>query len=273
MSIKRIDVIKEKLGKRDVEGVSNIKESGRGLVVNYKSGVSTYYRWENFTDDKIADDIVTNSKGIGKEFSPQRAKLELVKALSAEGYRGSFGPFECTVRSFTIVKKSTGEKIKYKINFNLIKNSKQVEKQVKDIITAFEWGYAFPNYDEIYVEVRKLPMFILTVELSYLKVWDDEEKQNYYIYYYRKASNGSRIYLKDEEVKGNEEEIAEKIKATMKGKYNITNYKGKDFLVQSTIGESAASILFEKDAVEVFFGKKPMVAFVDKGIVIKKADK
>ena len=275
MSIKRIDVIKEQLKNKDVKGISNIKESGRGLVVNYGSGVSTYYRWANFTDDNIVKDIIANSKGLGKPFTPQRARLELVKALSAEGYTGYFGPMDAAVRECTVLKKSTGEQMKYKINFDLIKNSKQVEKQVKDIITAFEWGYAFPNYDEIYVEVKKAPLFIPTLDLAHMDVWDDEEKRYYYIYYYRKASNGSRIYLKKAEVDGHEVEIAEKIKATMKGKYNISSYSGRkdEFLVWSITGESAASILYEKDAVEALFGKKPMVAFVNNGVVIKRAGK
>ncbi len=273
MSLKRVDVIKEHLKNKNIKGISNIKESGRGLVVNYGSGVSTYYRWENFTDDKIIDDIIANSKGLGKPFTPVRARLELIKALSAEGYGGHFGPMEATVRECTILKKSTGEQMKFKINFDLIKNQKQIEKQVSDIVTAFEWGYAFPNYDEIYVQVKETPIFTPTLDLAHMDVWDDEEKKYYYIYYYRKAGNGSRIYLKKAEVDGHEVEIAEKIKATMKGKYIITRYKGTQFLVTSTIGESAASILFEKDVVETLFGKKPMVAFVGNGIAIKRADK
>lgn len=276
MSLKRIDIIKERLKDKDVKGISNIKESGKGLVVNYGSGVSTYYRWANFTDDNIINDIIANSKGLGKPFTPQRARMELIKALSAKGYGGYFGPIDAITGDYTIIKKSTGEKIKYKINFDLIKNQKQLDKEVKDIITAFEFGYAFPNYDEIYVEVTRVPMSAYTsyFDLAYIKVWDAEEKRHYYIYYYRKAGNGARIYLRMDEVDGHEIEIAEKIKATMKGKYNISSYRGRngEFLVQSDIGESAASILYEKDAVEALFGKKPMVAFVNNGIVIKRAN-
>lgn len=276
MSIKRIDVIKEQLKNKDIKGISNIKNSGKGLVVNYGSGVSTYYRWANFTDDKIINDIIANSKGLGKPFTPVRAKMEFIKALSAKGYGGQFGPMDCIVREFTIIRKSTGEQMKFKINFDLIKNSKQVEKQVKDVIIAFDLGYGFPNYDEIYVDVTRVPMSAYTsyFDLAYIKVWDEEEKRYYYIYYYRKTKNGARIYLRKDEVDGHEVEIAEKIKATMKGKYNISNYRGRksEFLIQSDIGESAASILYENDAVEALFGKKPMVAFVNNGVVIKRAD-
>ena len=275
MAIKRVDVIKEQLKNRDIKGISNIKDSGKGLVVNYGSGVSTYYRWANFTDDKIIEDIVANSKGLGKPLTPKRAKMELAKALSAKGYSGYFGPFEAVARDFLIIKKSTGEQMKYKINFDLIKNSKQLEKTIKDIIAAFEFGYAFPNYDEIYTEVTRIPMAAYTsyFDLAYIKVWDDEEKRCYYIYYYRKSGNGARIYLRKDEVEGHEMEIAEKIKVTMKGKYHISNYRGRasEFLVQSDIGESAASILYEKDVVETLFGKNPMVAFVNNGVVIKRA--
>lgn len=276
MSIRRIDLIKEQLKNKDVKGISNIKDSGKGLVVNYGSGVSTYYRWANFTDDNIVKDIVANSKGLGKELNLYTAKARLIEALSAKGYHALFTPTYKVSGSFPIVKKSTGEKMNYKINFDLIKNMKQIDKEVKDIITAFEFGYAFPNYDEIYVEVTRVPMSAYTsyFDLAYIKVWDAEEKRQYYIYYYRKASNGSRIYLKKDEVDGHEIEIAEKIKATMKGKYNISSYRGRngEFLVQSDIGESAASILYEKDVVEALFGKKPMVAFVNNGVVIKRAD-
>ena len=274
MSTKRIDTIKEQLKNRDIKGVSNIKDSGKGLVVNYGTGVSTYYRWANFTDDEIIKDIIANSKGLGKPFTPQRARMELIKTLSAKGYGGFFGPIDATAPDVTIIKKSTGEKMKYKINFDLIKNQKQLEKKVNDIITAFEFGYAFPNYDEIYVKVTRVPMSTYTsyFDLAYIKVWDEEEKRYYYIYYYRKTKNGAHIYLRKDEVDGHEVEIAEKIKATMKGKYHILNYKGRkdEFLVQSDIGESAASILYEKDTVETLFGKKPMVAFVNNGVVIKR---
>lgn len=271
MSIKRIDVIKEQLKNKDIKGISNIKDSGKGLVVNYGSGVSTYYRWANFTDDKIINDIIANSKGLGKPFTPQRARMELIKALSAKGYGGYFGPIDATVPDITIIKKSTGEKMKYKINFDLIKNQKQLEKQADDILTAFAFGYGFLDYDEIYVDVTRIPM---SAYIAYIKVWDEEEKRYYYIYYYRKTKNGAHIYLRKDEVDGHEVEIAEKIKATMKGKYNISNYRGRkgEFLVQSDIGESAASIIYEKDAVEALFGKKPMVAFVNNGVVIKRAN-
>ena len=272
MSIKRIDVIKEQLKNKDMKGISNIKESGKGLVVNYGSGVSTYYRWANFTDDEIIKDIIANSKGLGKPFTPQQAKTKLVEVLFTKGY--TVGVCYGITDKLYITKTSTGEKMKYKINFDLIKNQEQLEKEVNDIITAFEFGYAFPNYDEIYVEVRELPMFSLTLNLAYIKVYDNKEKKNYYVYYYRKTNNGSRIYLKKDEVDGHEVEIAEKIKATMKGKYNISNYKGRndEFLVSSTIGESAASILFEVNAVETLFGKKPMVTFVDNNIIIQRAN-
>jgi len=276
MSIKRIDVIKEQLKNRDIKGISNIKDSGKGLVVNYGSGVSTYYKWANFTDDKIINDIIANSKGLGKPFTPQRAKMELIKALSAKGYGGYFGPIDAVTGDYTIIKKSTGEKMKYKIDFNLIKNQKRLEIEVNDIITCFTFGYAFSNYDEIYVDVTRTPMSAYTsyFDLAYIKVWDEEEKRYYYIYYYRKTKNGARIYLRKDEVDGHEVEIAEKIKDTMKGKYNISNYRGRksEFLVQSDIGESATSILYEKDAVEALFGKKPMVTFVDNGVVIKRAN-
>ena len=276
MSIKRIDVIKEQLKNKDIKGISNIKDSGKGLVVNYGSGVSTYYRWANFTDDKIINDIIANSKGLGKPFTPQRAKMELSEALSAKGYSGYFGHFEDIARDFLIVKRSTGEQIKYKINFDLIKNQKQLDKEVNEIITAFKFGYGFPNYNEIYVDVKEKPVILWNCPFSFacLKVYDNEKKKYYYIYYYRKTKNGARIYLKKDEVDGHEVEIAEKIKATMKGKYHILNYKGRkdEFLVQSDIGESAASILYEKDTIETLFGKKPMVAFVNNGVVIKRAD-
>lgn len=276
MPIRRIDVIKEQLKNRDIKGISNIKDSGKGLVVNYGAGVSTYYKWANFTDEKIINDIIANSKGLGKPFTPQRARMELIKALSAKGYGGYFGSIDAIAGDYTIIKKSTGEKMKYKINYNLIKNQKQLEKEINDIITAFEFGYAFPNYDEIYVDVTRVPMSAYTsyFDLAYIKVWDEEEKRYYYIYYYRKTKNGARIYLRKDEVDGHEVEIAEKIKATMKGKYNISNYKCRkgEFLVQSDIGESAASILYERDAVEALFGKKPMVAFVNNGVVIKRAN-
>ena len=276
MSIRRIDVIKERLKEEKVKGISNIKESGKGLVVNYGSGVSTYYRWANFTDDNIVKDIIANSKGLGKELNLYTAKARLIEALSAKGYHTLFTPTYKVSGSFPIVKKSTGEKMNYKINFDSIKNMKQIDKAVKDIITAFEFGYAFPNYDEIYVEVTRIPMSTYTsyFDLAYIKVWDAEEKRHYYIYYYRKAGNGARIYLRKDEVDGHEVEIAERIKATMKGKYNISSYRGRngEFLIQSDIGESAASILYEKDAVEALFGKKPMVAFVNNGIVIKRGN-
>ena len=276
MPIRRVDVIKEQLKNRDIKGISNIKDSGKGLVVNYGSGVSTYYRWANFTDDKIINDIIANSKGLGKPFTPQRARMELIKALSAKGYGGYFGPIDAVTGDYTIIKKSTGEKMKYKINFDLIKNQKQLEKQANDIITAFAFGYGFPDYDEIYVDVTRVPMSAYTsyFDLAYIKVWDEEEKRYYYIYYYRKTKNGARIYLRKDEVDGHEVEIVEKIKATMKGKYHISSYRGRngEFLIQSDIGESAASILYEKDAVEALFGRKPMVAFVNNGVVIKRAN-
>ena len=274
MSIKRIDVIKEQLKNKDIKGISNIKDSGKGLVVNYGTGVSTYYRWATFTDDKIIHDIIINSKGLGKEWNIQEAKARLYDILYAEGYTADY--YDGILNELHIIKESTGEQMRYKINFGLIKNWKQLEKTAKDIIAAFEFGYAFPNYDEIYVEVTRVPMSAYTsfFDLAYIKVWDDEEKRYYYIYYYRKTDNGARIYLKKDEVEGHEAEIAEKIKATMKGKYHISNYRGRagEFLVQSDIGESAASILYEKDAVEALFGEKPMVAFVNNGVVIKRAN-
>ena len=276
MSIKRIDVIKEQLKNRDIKGISNIKDSGKGLVVNYGTGVSTYYKWANFTDDKIINDIIANSKGLSKPFTPQRAKMELIKALSAKGYGGYFGPIDAVTGDYTIIKKSTGEKMKYKIDFDLIKNQKRLEIEVNDIITCFALGYGFPDYDEIYVDVTRVPMATYTsyFDLAYIKVWDEDEKRYYYIYYYRKTQNGARIYFRKDEVEGHEMEIVEKIKTTMKGKYNISNYRGRkgEFLIQSDIGESAASILYEKDAVEALFGKKPMVAFVNNGVVIKRAN-
>ena len=140
MSIKRIDVIKEQLKNKDIKGISNIKDSGKGLVVNYGSGVSTYYRWANFTDDKIINDIIANSKGLGKPFTPQRAKMELSEALSAKGYSGYFGHFEDIARDFLIVKRSTGEQIKYKINFDLIKRNFH-EYPKYDVVFKTEYNY------------------------------------------------------------------------------------------------------------------------------------
>jgi hypothetical protein len=275
MSIKRIDVIKEQLKSKDIKGISNIKDSGKGLIVNYGTGVSTYYRWAHFTDDNIVKDIIANSKGLGREWNIQEAKAKLCDTLYNKGYTADH--FDGISNELHIIKESTGEQMKYKINFGSMKNWKQLEKTVKDIITAFEFGYGFPNYDEIYVQVTEAPVTvdISYFDLAYIRVWDEEKKRYYYIYYYRKAKNGARIYLRKDEVEGHEVEIAEKIKATMKGKYLILNYKGRkdEFLVQSDIGESAASILYEKDTVETLFGKKPMVAFVNNGVVIKRANK